>query len=179
MKYIGLLLIIVILSACQNSEHSDIYNEHMALNAELVLLQSENTALQNQLTAIQNPTEPDENQAEPDQYLSLIETLVSTLTRELDSINQTLNQTESHSIALAYSDVQASNANINQALETFNMEVLSLSLSESQDVHFEGLSSANDELSEILEVLRRAVETNDINTVNSARERLANLDNKY
>ncbi len=179
MKYIGLLLTVVIMSACQNNAHSEIYDTHMTLNSELVVLQSENIALKNQLSALQNPTEPDENPVELDRYLSMIETLVAALTRELGTINETLNQTESHSIALAYSEVQTSITRINQTLDNFNTEVASLSLSESQDNHFEGLNSANEELREILEVLRRAVETNNITDVSAARERLANLDNKY
>lgn len=179
MKHIGLLLIVIILSACQNNEHTEVYDTHIALNEALIVLESENIALKNQLRAAQNPASNDEIPADAGGYLSVIDQFVSTLTPELARINQTLNATESHSIALAYEDILTAVQNINQTLDALHTEIEAMSLSESQDIHFAGLREANEELRAGLEVLRRGVEINNFTQVQEALEDLSGLNNNY
>lgn len=178
MKHIGLLLFVIFLSACQSDGYSEIYTEHMSLNEKLLLLESENVSLKHQLYILNNPQE-EETPVDADSYRAVIETFVNNLTSELNSINETINRTESHSIALSYGEIQPSVGMVNQIIDGLHTEVGEMSLSESQKLHFEGLQEANEELRAILDVLRRGVETNDFDQVTEARENLADLNNKY
>lgn len=179
MKYIGLLFVLIIASACQNEATSQDQQTHNALNEELMLLQSEHNYLSAYLTELNADDNDEQTEAESDGYDAQIETFIDLIIPELTSIATVLDETETHSIALAYSTVNTHIQSINNSVTQLQAEIEGMSLSESQEIHFDDFQATNNELVETLELLRRGVETNDINQVNEAIESLNQFSNKY
>lgn len=179
MKYIGLLLIIFILSACQSAGTSETYDTHTSLNDELLLLLSENNYLSGYLAEMTAEVESNDSDEDSGSYNALIETFIKNIIPELEGIQTALNETESHSIALSYSTVNAHVQKVREYVLQLESDISVLNLNESQESHFDSFQITNNELIETLDILRRGVEINDITQVNQAIESIRQFSNKY
>lgn len=179
MKYIGVLSLLLFLGACQSNVDSSTESTHAELNNELLLLQSEHNYLSTYLSELTRESDGDIEPEDTDSYHTAMLSFVDNLIVELESIATVINETESHSIALAYSTVNKHVANIQTLVASFEQDVANIRLNESQDIHFDAFHSTNLELLDTLETLRRSVETNDLNAVNQSLETLISYSNKY